>query len=538
MNNAKILTIIIVLLSLSCGISSSQPVTGPGYHGLESRGAVSGTDIQLDSIHEYDWDYILNDWKFRQRQLYKYDEKGHRLSLLTVVSMDNGMTWRDFKLLNYTYDNKGNMTYHEWLSWNSDSAKLINYYRYYYKNYYDNEGRTVSSLVYRYYPDGPEWALMGKDSTRYNRYNRMIEDIDFNTSTGSPEDRMCITYWESHDTVMTVNQVWDEEEQDWINIDMEKRIMDTANFQIFQIHFNWSREENKWIPFFRQATGSIREMELMYDSVQHWNRELGRWIGTSRTINTFNDKELITESAGYHWNNTTNEWFIDRQVFYYYDLSNHLDSSHTWERTYPEDPMRFAQKKYYETDGSGNITSETTLGPGSDTSWIAVTRFNYSRDNNGYLTEYEKLSYDFTREKWKGDSRTSRVYDQYGNYLLEIEYWWNEDTWEWDYDKKEIYFRSEQDYKTAWRKVPGDDYPLVFPNPTTGRFRVQLRDGTPQDIINLQVYSASGILVYRDPDPGTGSGIIMADLSQLPSGLYVLVLKTKSTVTTAKIIKY
>jgi hypothetical protein len=69
----------------------------------------------------------------------------------------------------------------------------------------------------------------------------------------------------------------------------------------------------------------------------------------------------------------------------------------------------------------------------------------------------------------------------------------------------------------------------VYPNPTTGRLRVQTAKGG-----TLSLYNAKGERVYRIHAPDASAQV---DLSTLPDGLYLLRVEEEGTTRTTRIVK-
>jgi hypothetical protein len=82
---------------------------------------------------------------------------------------------------------------------------------------------------------------------------------------------------------------------------------------------------------------------------------------------------------------------------------------------------------------------------------------------------------------------------------------------------------------------PEQRFFTVFPNPTTGKFTVQLAGTETPGKIHVDIYRMQGEKVITNDFSGTRS--LEFDLSELPAGIYFVRLVSGSQTETVKVIK-
>lgn len=74
----------------------------------------------------------------------------------------------------------------------------------------------------------------------------------------------------------------------------------------------------------------------------------------------------------------------------------------------------------------------------------------------------------------------------------------------------------------------------IYPNPTYGRFCVEITGTESLDSISITVYSMNGTMLYHNDNPETVNEI---DITSSPKGIYLLIIAVKEEKSTWKIIK-
>ena len=65
----------------------------------------------------------------------------------------------------------------------------------------------------------------------------------------------------------------------------------------------------------------------------------------------------------------------------------------------------------------------------------------------------------------------------------------------------------------------------VYPNPSTGKFTVEVR--AQDHLFDVNVYNLMGEMIFHWESAGTGAAVLEVDLTKRPDGLYFVELDTE-----------
>ena len=122
-------------------------------------------------------------------------------------------------------------------------------------------------------------------------------------------------------------------------------------------------------------------------------------------------------------------------------------------------------------------------------------------------------------------------YDEFGNTLVEVLFFWDEETEVWIKDSKNDHYYSS--LVTGINDVGGPVSYKLYPNPTSGNFNLSFEEEAgPLTIVLL---NTNGQIIYREQFR-TSSGFYSINLPQLPKGMYLVKVQGDGFVKTEKLV--
>jgi len=532
--NKKIL-IIIILVSIS-GICISQTETDNYREKLLVTPGNENIVSLLDSIHEYKWDSGLNDWKITNRKFYHYNENGKETDFINFISDDNGINWSYYRHTIYEYNVDGDLVYYNVLYWNADS--LIWESRSQFKSIHYNSGMVITNIHYVLNRLTGQWRIEDKDSSIYDENDNLLESIIWRAADSLILDTRTIhSYGTSDDTITIIKQNWDIAASIWRNYTSDKYLYTGDKFPLLKIGSYWDKENEIWILFSLEGTLYDEKNNYLIDSSMYWNESMNRWTASWKHEFLYNPEGLMTDEYKYDWSDSDTNWFINEHDICFYDQDDHLYLKEEWEWNSVENEFNLNNKVEYECDSDGNIIKETSFAL-IDTSWLNRTMVISEWDINRNQTEYEGYIWIDLKEDWQGTGRFSKGFDEYGNNVCDIEYFWNPDEFSWNFRRKSVYFLSiiisethAKDYSLYSKKLE------VLPNPSRGILYIDLSDLIGTKSTDLYIYDITGKLVYQKKIFPNGSEQTEIDISNLKAGVYILRVNTYGLPAGVKIFK-
>jgi len=75
----------------------------------------------------------------------------------------------------------------------------------------------------------------------------------------------------------------------------------------------------------------------------------------------------------------------------------------------------------------------------------------------------------------------------------------------------------------------------IYPNPTDGQFRIEMKNGAAEDRVSIYLHSIGGELIFRNENAGQST---LVDISQRDNGTYLLTFVVNQDKRTWKVIKH
>lgn len=473
----------------------------------------------VDSIHEYKWDSGLNDWKITTRKLYLYNENKDKTDFISFMSGDNGISWSNYQHTIYEYNVDGDLVFYNVLYWNEDSLIWESRTQFVSNRY--NSGQIITNIYNVFNRKTAQWRTEDKDSSIYDENDNLLEMIKWRADDSLILDtRIIYSYDTSDDTITIIEQNWDPENSGWINFTSDKYLYNKDKFPLLRIESYWDTENDIWILFSLEGTLYDEKNNYLIDSSMTWNESMNMWTGSWKREFNYNTEGLKTDEYHYAWSDSDTNWFTDLHEIYFYDQNHYLKLKEEW--NLKDNEFVLYNKVEYACDSYGNVIKETAFAL-IDTVWMGRTMSNFEWDINGNQTNIEGYVWNDLKKDWQGTARLSCEFDEYGNRLCEIEYFWNPDDFSWNYRRKSVYFLSIIISETNTKNYSFFSVkPEVYPNPTSGILNIDLSELTGTRSTNLYIYDVSGKLVYQKKIIINGLEKTEINISGLKAGVYIL----------------
>lgn len=253
------------------------------------------------------------------------------------------------------------------------------------------------------------------------------------------------------------------------------------------------------------------------------------WGNNDLRSYTYDESGNQLEYLSQRWNSDNSVWDDNYLFVYEYNLED-LMSMHTWKRWNSDDSAwRNSEKSIYSyTDGKlMEIDSKWWNNPNEE--WYNYGLTEYVYGTNGLRDKRVYQKFDVTDDIYINNNRNLYIYDELGN---EIEYHY--DTWDvegavWKPKNKDLAYYSQHDIANGViQKL--NQAAFIYPNPTENE--ISVANISEPSIVSI--HNINGKLLLVDKVDTNSNSI---NVSQLPTGLYLIKINNPSGSQVAKFIK-
>ena len=276
------------------------------------------TEFKLDSLHQYEWNVSLNDWKHNTRDLYTYDNGGTKETNLLRLIL-NGSVWENFYQFNKSYNTDNNLT--ESILQNWDGSVWVNGSR---DAYVYNADGFADVFSYAIFIAG-NWVVFNQNNYLYDAMNNEIEDTsteyDFASMTLINDERLTTEYTNSLKTRET-KEVWRTVINNWENEERKDYSYNTnGNLDLLEIS-TWRLSSMDWSDPYRQSLFTYNASDLPTEILEQLIVS-DVWINSTRVLNTYSGDNLtvITFQA---WSNSLSIWENENRQLRTFDVDDNL----------------------------------------------------------------------------------------------------------------------------------------------------------------------------------------------------------------------
>jgi hypothetical protein len=412
-----------------------------------------------------------------------HEGKGNFLSEW-VITHWKGASWENGWRYSYTYANSENpatRTEQDWMN-----NQWLNMY--YYSYTYDALGNMIESVYQKW--DEDHWQNDDKKTSTFDKSGNIVTESDF---------------------------TWFPSISDWLLIKQKNYTYDKNGNITAWIIKVWTEgvmvDRNKIIYFYDENNNMI-------ESIYSKSNDGIVWVNNSRHLGQYDVNNNLIESLSQEWNGTG--WTDKIKNNYQYDNRNRQtqESMTGWDGNAW---VKINQYKY-GYDDYGNKAEHIKLNRGTD-DWVNYERYTY--EFNGFSQLLVRTYYLWNGADWSFFNIERNSYDENGNLSQTLFQDWKDGSW---IDKRLDYFKyifhtgiEEQINMLA-------DNMLVWPNPTTGLFRVQSSDPIAIGfrVERVEVVDLNGKVLESFTSQPSFSEMSF-DIGHLSPGVYVVKILTRNS---------
>lgn len=392
----------------------------------------------------------------------------------------------------------------------------------------DINGRLISKITFQRHRDSISWIRYTKFSYQYSVNNNIsLETIYHWDSILGWVGYIKNEYLYNHNglLIQSVKFNWSPSQNDWLP-DLKNSIRrDDDGNTIETISFLWDFEIYEWIGL-RKNTFSYDTVGNLLPEIKHtWNSD--QWNPVNRDDMTYDsdgNRTLYMTSTWYSIQNYWEPYWKQESVF---DETGQLSLSFDSYWTEEDSALRFFEKREYEFNNMGHLVYFALYEWGrSSQRWYRIRKLKNEYIYNSQGKEISKTLFHWSSSKlWFLWARHESCFDELGNNTITAYYRWDSDVNEWGKTEKAFQYYTLSSLGTE-NQV--NSKIQIYPNPTSGLIYIS---GIyyPAEI---KLYSIQGKLLKTVHQVKSS-----IDISDLPSGLYILNLTSGDQVLRERIVK-
>ncbi|NOY50758.1 MAG: T9SS type A sorting domain-containing protein [Chlorobi bacterium] len=413
----------------------------------------------------------------------------------------------------------------------------------------------LDSIV-TYNHTGVDSFAIAKISFSYNAETHENEAISAERNTSTQDwkfiARNISTYNTNNDQILNIRYVWENE--NWIKYSKYVTEYNENEEDISETNFYWDTISNDWIKDF-MVEFEYNEQGLQSQIVlSHKNYESQEWESFYKEERKYNEENLLVQQIQYNWDNQSLLWVNSEKLNSFYDDGLRSNDYYFWKINKWE-----IYKKNMEYRIDADTIGYNAYSFKDDSVWINDSKGQFTLNEKGIPTSQESYRYSYETNSWFGDIKFesfSSTNQQPSTYIK----------YRWDYSKKEWFFYEKTEYKNnensftfytltsrynenlgEWyhyrsrlnyfskissiNESPANSKPKLFPNPVINKLTLEC-EGKDSSRFEYAIYSLQGKLLEHSKM--TKSNI---DVSMLNPGLYILKIRSKTKIFTAKFTK-
>lgn len=210
---------------------------------------------------------------------------------------------------------------------------------------------------------------------------------------------------------------------------------------------------------------------------------------------TYNEFGYMNMENQFDWNSTVNDWSeAGRTMLFYHD-----DGILSSKRTLSWDPIKLK--------------------------WNFLWKSNYGYDVNGNLSIEENFFWDTVKNNWMWFERNEYSYNTDGDISILYSFYYNTNIYDWSKASNTYYYYSN--ISVGARQISSNNV-MLFPNPTSGVINISGLNYSSE----IMIYNINGELIKSAQNTNH-----IIDISELPSGVYILNLISKDMKVVRTVVK-
>lgn len=504
--------------------ASKIKMTNPD-HGQVLSHDTRGLVYLMDSSLSYNWDVINNVWgtTAHYRRIYRYNDDGVSLGYSYYAWRSTTNEWVSRYEIQLVYNQAGNLS--EWIL--NDYDTLTNTWVPGEHDYlvYNNANKLTEETWNFYNKTNGSWFV--GYLWKYDDAGRLTEEYykswDYQTYVINSGSHSTYILNNTGRPTETTEQEWSTLTNDWVNISQFSDQYTNDTILVTEIISNWTN--SSWEPF-RQCTNTYTGDLLSGQLTQAWNTTTLTWNDFSRDeySHTF---DFLTSQLTQNWDENTMTWINYRQISYIYYTSGlqaekliQLWDGLTWEN--------YSRLNSTWDDLGRNTLNLTQLWKEIYHIWLNSLSVSTAYNNEGQVTDYAYLNYDFTTGDPKFGYNYIYSFDINNLNNQSVFRSWSTTSNEWQNFSLTNYYYSL--YNFLGINEPGPETVSLFPNPATNELRIgKLLTGAVITLCDLK----GTVLLCKTAISGTET----IDIRKLSPGLYLVKVKDPKSIAVNKFVK-
>ena len=426
---------------------------------------------------------------------FSYDEDSNILQVLhyTWNTQGSNPKWEKTAKINYQYE-AGKLKYSETRIWNNNlptPAWEINKKR---EIEYDSNGNEILNQSYEW--RNGSWLLKTKMEANYNNDNIVTMETEYGFDGDmliGEEKRELIEYEINGSITKTSYKLYEWHNEQWkLTNKLDEEINDENELTIYQRHiYVW--DGSNFMNSSKETIKSKSPFGQIYFESYIWGSQEEGWIGDELRITELKDGKIVSNDT-YSWNEYTNDWYKSHRIGYDVDGQITLDI------------------RYYFDDNINEV--------------IGITKNTYESINDGMLQNLTSYEWDYERNDWVNINKHWYTIDDDGYLLKSESCYWNKNNSSWSISYRETYYYDENTTNLV-NNVDEIDVNL-YPNPVKDNLYIEhTLDNASFSLYNLSGKEVMNINIINN----------QVSLQNIPSGLYMYMIKSNGNTKSGKLIK-
>ncbi len=228
-------------------------------------------------------------------------------------------------------------------------------------NFFNNQNKIKTKLIYRYSEDQNKWVINHKNSYNYNSNGKIAEVISFSYSiannTWNKLTKVDYSYnakgylseskrylynsglfkWENRDYYLfkydengfkkeEIKKTYNDPANDWINEYRHQFEYDSNGKNLFSLRQSWNSSTNSWLNIDQSFHKYDSSGNKIYTKHQIWNQTSKEWQNTKKYIYFYNDVNQIVDILEYHWHKIDKLWMKSLETIFTYNQNRDIQS--------------------------------------------------------------------------------------------------------------------------------------------------------------------------------------------------------------------
>ena len=369
-------------------------------------------------------------------------------------------------------------------------------------------------IEYKYW-DGKMLKTNNIDSNYYDSNNNKIIYLRYYPANGGIT-RTLYTYDNNNNPATVLTQYWDN--NNWVNNYNDIYLYSIENNLIEHTPQYWTN--NEWENNYKYFYTYNSSNNQLTKSTQHW--ENNTWVNYSLALFNYDVNNNLTLIDEQGWNENLNSFLSGMKTLYTYNSENQ-NLEKILQMLEGTEFVNYYRNSY-SYDINGNIINDIRY-QWDGTTWLLMNQYSYTFDTNHNMTEL--LYEEWIDSVWVSTcGKYNYSYNGYNDMLVYTRSHLTNGSW--------ITSDSVQYYYCAASGIDdsenGSDLFTLYPNPAKDYLTVSLSIGEGQkQNSKISIVNSIGQVVFSSTPDSYRDDIQHStfDISQLPTGLYHLLLEDK-----------